>query len=148
MKIKIPVALITTLVMLTAANATTSYKTVEINRELHLFEGYLDSLSGGEVVEKIHSIELNQAKWANALKKFPNTITSAESHANGVIIFTNDSFKFEIIFSPRVENSSQIWSCKINDGSIFFKPKQCVSWTKKINITNEESLKTQGRKID
>jgi hypothetical protein len=117
-----------------SSKAETSYKTVEINRELHLFGSYLDSLSPNEAIEGIKRIGVTDEKWLASLRKFPNKITSTHYSESGSVVLKNNEFHFQIVFTAEIQKSEQIWSCKIEDKNLFFKPKQCINWIKKIKI--------------
>lgn len=118
------------------SHAETTYKTVEINRNLHIFESYLDLLNPLEATEIVKHIGDNDSIWQELLKKLPNKITSAQYLKNGKILLINDNFQFQIIFTINAQKTEQRWTCKVEDNSFFFKPQQCKDWLKVIKVVN------------
>jgi hypothetical protein len=50
------------------------------------------------------------------------------------VVIENTRFDFEIHFKYKYEQGALVWTCRIKDASIFFHPRECTGWEKRMNL--------------
>jgi hypothetical protein len=115
--------------------ATTEYVVLERHTDIRIFEQYIDSLSTEKdplAIVKLLTVE--DAKWREIGKDNANTISKIKFVDGVGVVVANTRFGFEIHFKYKYEQGSLVWTCRIEDASIFFHPSECNGWEKRMTM--------------
>lgn len=113
------------------AFATTEYVVLERHTDIRMFEQYLDALSTVEdPISAVRNLTKGDGRWREIGHNNANTISEIKSFNNDTLVIGNSRFGFQIYFKYTHVGDAIVWTCRIEDASIFFHPSECNDWQK------------------
>lgn len=115
------------------AFARTEYAVLQMFTIVRMFEQYIDCLSTErDPLSTVRNLTIEDAKWRKIGMNNANTISKIRFTHGDTVVIENSRFGFEIHFKYKYEQDSIVWTCRIEDASIFFHPGECNGWQKRM----------------
>lgn len=117
------------------AFARTEYVVLQRRAVIWIFEKYIDYLSTvKDPIAVAKSLTTSDLKWKELEKDNANTISQIKFVDGDGVVVENDRFKFAIHFKYKYEPGLVVWTCRVEDGSIFFHSNACNGWEKRMTF--------------
>lgn len=128
------------------AFATTEYVVLERHTDIRMFEQYIDALSTvADPISEVKNLTVEDVRWREIGHNNANTISEIKFVNGDTVVIGNTKFGFNIYFKYKYVVDAIVWTCRIEDSSIFFHPCECNDWQKRMVLRPPQNHGTQTK---